>query len=209
VSINNDARHYVYTPMHTISIKSRPTMKVRIHNQCSDFKLTNKYCFSRGATWNVRSDAEVGPGNTTITDLIPSMTTFKGVLTYKLQRKHMKSDDQSESLHVRLFIAWKFEGYKKLRVFAHLTEYEKKLTGRDSWREWDITKLEEYHQRYINQFSIYTEPIKDTWLINDGTVLMTRLELGFTRRDSVLNITVSEGIRDGYTRKSIWIDPKR
>jgi hypothetical protein len=43
-------------------------------------------------------------------------------------------------------------------------------------------------------------------LIPDGTVLMSILELDFTQRDGVLNITISESIRDDYTRRPEWIN---
>jgi hypothetical protein len=72
----------------------------------------------------------------------------------------------------------------------------------------DKIKLEEYHQRYVSQLRTYTDPIKDTWLMHDGTVLMTRLELDFMKRDGRLNITISEGIKDDCTKRPKWIHPE-
>jgi hypothetical protein len=40
-------------------------------------------------------------------------------------------------------------------------------------------------------------------------MLVTKLELDFTQRDSVLNITVSEGVRDKHTKMSELIIPER
>jgi hypothetical protein len=70
----------------------------------------------------------------------------------------------------------------------------------DKQIKWNRYKLEEYRQRYASQLSTYTSPIEDTWLMHDGTVLMTRLELNSTQRGDVLNITISEGIKDEHTK---------
>jgi hypothetical protein len=37
---------------------------------------------------------------------------------------------------------------------------------------------------------------------------MTKLELDFTQRNGVLNITISEGVEDEHTKRPVWIDPK-
>jgi hypothetical protein len=95
-------------------------------------------------------------------------------------------------------VAWKSEGYKKFRVFVQLIECD------GTFYLCDIP-LEEYYQRYANQLNTYTGPIKNTWMVYDDTVLMTELELDFTQRDSVLNITISEGVKDEYTKRPIWL----
>jgi hypothetical protein len=137
----------------------------------------------------------------TSASLTSSWAVFKGGLTYQLQRKCVKSGDQLKSTFTRLFIIWKSEGYKVLRVRVGLIEHDKQI-------RWNGYKLREYYRRYANQFGTYTEPVRDTWLIHDGTVLMTRLELDFTQRDWVLNITISEGTEDEYARRPVWLDPK-
>jgi hypothetical protein len=133
--------------------------------------------------------------------LKPSLVMFEGVLAYELQSKQVQSDDQLEVSCTTLFVAWKSEGYKKFRVFVQLIEYDMGFYWYNFGRE--------YYQRHVNQFSIYTHPIKDTWLIENGAVLMTRLELDFMQRDGVLNIIISEGIRDGSTKRGEWISSER
>jgi hypothetical protein len=73
--------------------------------------------------------------------------------------------------------------------------------------EWpyDEFEAEEHYKRYVSQLCVYTDPIRDTWSLSGGTVLMTELELDFTQRDGVLNITVSEGVKDEYTKRPEWI----
>jgi hypothetical protein len=188
--------------MHTISIEFRPTMRVNIRNQCSDFESKYRGYFSSGADWNNNSAQEIDTGNMTSIDLKSSLAEFKGALICKLQKEYTKTDNRLESTHILLFVACKSEGYKKLRTVVQLIECDKTV-------RWDKFTLEEYYQKYTNQFSTYTGPIKDTWLIHDGTVLTTGLELDFMQRGGALNITISEGIRGNYTKRSAWISLKR
>jgi hypothetical protein len=186
--------------MHTISFRLRPTMKMNIHNQCSDFKLTNQRNSNR--RWYSERDKEVDAGSMMSVDLISYRAESRDSLMYKLQRKYVKSGDQPESTYTLLFVAWRSEGYKVLRARVQFLECDKTFP-------WDVIDQEEYYQKYTNQLSTYTVPIKDTWLMHDGTVLMTRLELDFSQRDGVLNITISEGAKDEHTKRPVWLDPER
>jgi hypothetical protein len=187
--------------MCTISVEAQPTMKMNIHNQCSGFKLMNQRYFGNGTNWSNELDEEVDVGNITNANLTPLLAVFRGAAMYELQRKRVESDDQLKSIYTLLFVGWKTEGYKKLHVFIQLMEYDKTF-------RWQNYKLEEYYQRYDNQFSTYTDSIKDIWLMHDGTVLMTKLELDFTLQDGVLNIIISEGVKDEYTKRPVWLDSK-
>jgi hypothetical protein len=187
--------------MHVISFKFQPTMKVNIYNQCPYFELTDGRYYSSEVDRNGHLYWKVNTANEMSVDLMPFRSTFGGVLTCALKTRYVNSSNPPKLIHIRLFVAWKSEGYKKLRIFVQLVRCYKFL-------HWDKIKLEEYYQRYVNQFSPYTGPIKDTWLTDDGAVLMTKLELDFTQRDGVLNITISEGIGNDHTRRPIWIDPK-
>jgi hypothetical protein len=171
-------------------------MKLNINNQCLDFKLTNLRSLSRGANWNEEPDEKVDAGAMMSADLISLLSTFEGILAYDLEKKG------SKSTYIRLFVVWKSEGYREFRMFVHLTEYEEKC-------DWSKVGLEEYYQRYASQLCTYTGPIKDTWLIPGGTVLMTEVELDFTQRDGALNIIISGGIEDERTKKPEWINVKR
>jgi hypothetical protein len=175
-------------------------MKVNVHNQCLDFKLKYRGCFSAGINWTKRLDVKVNAGYTTRAVLKSPYVASKGSLMYQLQRKHIKYDGQLKPTYILLFVAWKLEGYKELHVCIRLIEYDKRIV-------WNGYKQEDYYQRYADQLSKYTGPIKNTWLTHDGTVLMTRLGLDFTKRN-VLYITISEGTKNSHTRKPVWLDPK-
>jgi hypothetical protein len=202
VSINDDTSYHIYILIHTISFRFQPTMKVNIHNQCSNFKLERRGYFNIGAYYNEKPAEEVDTSSMKSVDLIPFLSTFGGVLTYVLQRKDVKPSDRFESTRIRLLVVWKSEGYKKLRTFVHLIEFNK-------WPRWSGAKMEEYYQRYVNQLNTYIDPIKDTWLMPDSIVLMTRLELDFTQRDGILNVTISEGMSDEHTRRPEWVNLNR
>jgi hypothetical protein len=177
-------------------------MKIDIHNQYHDFKLQYLGSSNNGVYWNVDPDREVDIGNMSGVDLTPVMVAFEGAITYELERKHVKTGNRSQPTRILLFVAWESEGYKKFRVLVHLLEHDKQ----SYWRR---STLEEYYQRYANQFCTYTDPIKDTWLMPDGTVLATELRLDFTQRDGVLGVTISEGVGDAHTKRPEWFYPER
>jgi hypothetical protein len=135
-------------------------------------------------------------------DLIPFRVVFESALMYELERKRVITGNQPEPTDILLFVAWKSEGYEKFYVFANLIECDKQ----SYWRK---TTLKEYYQRYANQLCTYTGPTEDIWLMSDGTVLMTRLELDFAQRNDVLDITISEVERDNNMRAPVHIDLER
>jgi hypothetical protein len=188
--------------MHTISVRHRPKLKVNIHNQCTGINLINQGCFSRGADWDEKPDEKVDASCVISADLKSFLAVFEGALIYELQGEYTKTDNQLESTYTLFLVSWKFEGYKKFCVLVQ-------LIGCDKTSHWDNAKLERYYQRYPSQLNVYTGPIKDTWSIGDNTVLMTRLELDFTQRDGVLNIIISESVKDDLTRKPKRIDLER
>jgi hypothetical protein len=182
--------------MCTISFFSFPTMKVDVHNQCPDFKLIDQKCFSYGAEWHMSSAREVGSRNMMSIEFKYSPEAFRGVVIYKLGRTYVKSKP------IHLFLVWKSDGYKRFRVYVRLLEYDKPFV-------WSEIRLKEYYQRCTHQLHTYTDPIEDTWLIPDGILLMTRLELAFVKRDGKLKVTISEGIRDSYIKRPEWINLER
>jgi hypothetical protein len=171
-------------------------MKVNIRNQCPGLLLDSGKHFSTGIDWNEKPANKVNPGGMTSANLIPLMSTFGGILGYDLEIRGI------ESTYIRLSVIWKSEGYKQLKVFTHLVEYEK-------WCSWSANELEEYYQRYASQLCVYTTPIKQKWLLDNGTVLMIELEVNFTQRDGVLNVTLSKLKNSVCTKKPEWISLKR
>jgi hypothetical protein len=177
-------------------------MEVNIHNRCADFRLTGREYFSGGADWNKHPDWDVMAGNIMKADLIPFRAAFGGILIYELLRKHVNPGDKTRPTSTLLLVAWKSEGYKKFYVLVQLIECNFQPF-------WFKIKPEEYYQRYASQLCTYTDPIKDTWLLPDGAIIMTRLELDFTQRDGVLDITISERSEGEHIRRPEWTNLNR
>jgi hypothetical protein len=175
---------------------------VYIHNQYPSFNLVDPKCFSIGADWNINPNEKIDTGSMMNVDLKSSLATFEGVLICKLQKEDDDTNRQPDLVYTLLSIAWKSEDYKKFHVLVQLIEHGETI-------RWDKIKAEEHCRRYTNQLGAYAGYIKDTWLLHDGTVLLTELELDFMQRDGILNITISEGIRDEHTKRPIWTSLKR
>jgi hypothetical protein len=188
--------------MHIISFRLQSTIRINIYNQHLDFKLTNLESSSTGIIWNKYPDREVDAGSMMSAFSKPYLTAFEGSLMYQLQRKHVKSDDQPNSTNTLLFIALKSEGYNEFLARVCLIKCDKQI-------KWNQYKLEEYRQSYHSQLSTYTGPIKDAWLLNDGTVLVTEMELNFIQRYDILNIIISKGVKDDHIKRPVWIGPER
>jgi hypothetical protein len=174
---------------------ARQTMEMNIHNQCSDLKLTGREDFSDGAEMVTLPNSKVNAGDMISAGWSPFLATFEGALMYELEI------EGAGSAYIRFLVAWKSERYKEFRVFIHLIEH-------DEWCHWNKPRLKKYYQGYVSRLSTYTGPVKDTWLTRDGKVLMTRLELNHAWRSDVLNITISEGVKDDHIRRPVWLDPK-
>jgi hypothetical protein len=171
-------------------------MKMNIHNQCKNFKLTYRKWLSSGADWNKEPIWTINTGIMTSADLTPFLSTFEGAIMYRLEG--------TMSTYIWLFVAWKSEGYKEFHVLVHLIESDTKI-------DWYEFGLKTYYQRYANQLSTYTDPVIDTRLTRNDKVFMAKLELDFTQRnwrDGVLNITISEGSKDKHAKEPIWLNPE-
>jgi hypothetical protein len=186
----------------TIFEISRSTVKVNIHNQCSNFTLERIDWVNTGADWSNHPADKVDAGSMKSADLISFLPTFEGVLAYNLTRKNIMLDYLYSRPRIRFFVIWKSEGYEKLCAFVQLIKCGEQY-------HLDASSLEEYYRKYASQLSTYTGPIKDAWLLDDGIVLMTELDLDFTQKDGVLNIIISEGIRDGRAKRLEWVNLER
>jgi hypothetical protein len=129
---------------------------------------------------------------------------FASALIYKLQRKkRFGSKDQSNvsntltegtSISLRLLVIWgynvKYENRSTVR--ALLIKHSDEIT-------WNEDKLEKLHSMYFDLLKD-DYSIKDTWLLDDATVLITTSR--WRSRDCVTKITISEG-----TRKNDSMEP--
>jgi hypothetical protein len=173
---------------------------VLVHNQCSDFELVSPAYFGYHVIW-LRSPDQKVDANTVIRSSFGNDVAkdkFSCALLYKLQRKMgPKSNDQSNadnistegtSTSLQLLVIWKYNVKYKNRFFTRAL-----LISHGNTIIWDEDTLKKLHYMY---FALLRDDynIKDTWLLDDETVLMTTLKW---KKDScTFKITISEGTRE-------------
>jgi hypothetical protein len=123
---------------------------------------------------------------------------LEGILVYKIQRKHAKSDRlcQDESKQVQLLVAWRGEYTKGSHVRALLVEHSRRL---------DKDKLGRLYQKYWHLLKARVDPIGRNWLLDDATVLITTVNA--MNRGYGWDIFISEGKYSIW--RPLWIDVKR
>jgi hypothetical protein len=129
---------------------------------------------------------------------------FTGALIYKVQRKHRKSNNQSgtsskltedASTGLQLLVIWRYNEYR-LYVRALLIKHSNAI----AWNEDTLEKLYSMHLSLLRD----KHNIKDTWLLDNETVLTTTSECkGFW--NYATKITISEGTREDDFMKPLWI----
>jgi hypothetical protein len=128
-------------------------------------------------------------------------TEFSSALIYKLQRKDIESGDQLDvdntkdtSTSRQLLVIWSphsmyKNAIRKLSIRTLLIKHSNIIT-------WDEDKLKELHS--INaDFCRYNHFIRDTWLLDDATMLVTTSE--WEEESCVFKITISEETRKDYS----------
>jgi hypothetical protein len=190
----------------------KEALNITIHNLYPDLELTSPIYCGNGAI------CYVSPSQQTDTDNIMEASfgiafkqeEFKGVLLYKLQRKHtIKTDNHLNSsivyiegaaTNVHLLVVWDF-GHYFYDFCVCLIEYINDFT-------WDEDKLWTLYRDYNNEFCVGYESKVVTWLTNNGAVIKARYDITY-RSDYKLDIVLSEGTVDYKTKKPIRINPKR
>jgi hypothetical protein len=127
---------------------------------------------------------------------------FSGALIYKLQRKSIESDSQSNadntkdtSTSIQLLIMWRSIEKDELFLHALLIKHSNTIT-------WDEDKLKKLHSMHLDLLG-NDNVVKDTWLLDDVTVLRTVLRWKYGRR--MTEITISEETREDDSKEPLWI----
>jgi hypothetical protein len=175
---------------------------VYIRNQCLDLELVSPTCFGRNAIWHILPDQKVEMNAATRAVFGKDITKceFTSALIYELQRKNHNSNYQfavnnteNTSTGVQLLVIWRFDNSYNFYVNAMLVKHKNTTT-------WDEDKLKRLHFMY---FTLHRNGhIKDTWLLDDATVLMTTLKWG--EASHIREITIFEGARMDDSMESLW-----
>jgi hypothetical protein len=178
------------------------TLSILVHNQCSYFELVSPIYFGHNTIWlkfpsqkvDSNTIAEVNFGQNAI------KREFLNVLIYKLQRKRSLRSDigdtftEATSTSLQLLVIWKAYFSSIFYVRALLIKHSSAIT-------WNEDTLEKLHSMYLALLK-ENQDIKDTWLLNDTTVLMTTSEW---KTDYTLKITISEETRKDDSMEPLWI----
>jgi hypothetical protein len=192
----------------TSTIQSRQNnapSKVRliIHNRFSGIELVSPvYGSGNGAKCHLSPDQRVNVGSTTQAGFKIDLTRAAptNILMYELRNTRPNEDAISsgdEARCIQLFIIWRVGSLKQFRVFSDLIEHDKGLI----WNRGELTEL----VNYFNLYDIHI-PIEKTCLLRDNTVLMTRGNVTREGECYKLEMTISEGSINEYTRVLWYYD---
>jgi hypothetical protein len=173
-------------------------VKLLIHNQCPGIELVSPvYAFS-GVTRNPLLNRRVYVGSTTQVGFEINFSCGEpiGILMYELMNKKRSNKDAissgDEATCTQLVVIWKVNNSKEFYACLRLIEHDKGCV-------WNRDKLMELIERYI-LFSIQHDPIENTWLMRDNTVLMTSLNITCETHYKLEMIISKTSIKDDAQR---------
>jgi hypothetical protein len=192
--------------MYTVSL----TLDITVHNRYWDIELTSSVYFCNCGTYYEHpiKITYVGAIMKISFGFNPNQDESGGILMYKVQRKENTASDQPFNIDTitemneetsemtQLLITWKIKHPGKPRANIMLVEYNEPILNED--------KLVQLYNGMNDIFSGYS-PSGCTWLMRDGTTLVTTYEV----KGTGLEIIISRGSESVYTMKPMWINPKR
>jgi hypothetical protein len=173
-------------------------MKLTICHQLSGIQLVSPVYVGYGTCY-LPPDQRVDVGFTTQVGFDINPDQGLGILMYKLERKNM--DEFDEVTCVQIVIVWRVCTSGEFCIVSDLIEHDK-----DSI--WDRDRLIRLANCYT-LFNMQRGPIEETYLMNDNTVLMTRVNATREGGCYKLVMTISEtSIRDD-TQRPRYMDVDR
>jgi hypothetical protein len=181
---------------------------ILVHNQCSDFELVSPVYFGHNSIWikspsqkvDINAATEASLGRDTTKD------EFASALLYKLQRKkRFESNDQSNtdststkdtSTSLQLLVIWRSTDKSKVSLRALLIKHSNVFT----WSKDTLVKLHSMHLSLLSDDCV----VRDTWLLDNVTVLSTMLRLKEVKHIIEI-IIISEGAREDDSKEPLWV----
>jgi hypothetical protein len=185
------------------SFMLRHVLPVRVHNQCSDFELVSPAYCGRDIVWHIPPDQKVDANAITRASFGKNngKNEFTSILVYKLQ-KCLGPDGQPDAVNIQdtttsihLLVIWKLDDNSNFSIRALLIKHSSSIT----WDEYTLEKLYSMHLELLRDDWI----VKDTWLLDNATVLMTTSE--WEERSRTFEITLSKGTRKDDSMKPLWV----
>jgi hypothetical protein len=197
--------------MHDVSFH-KEALRITIHNLYPGLELMSPIYCSTGTTCHVSSSQQtlLGTKVKAIFGIDSQKRPFKGILLYKIQRKHAtrtvkqlhsstKSIEDTET-NIYLLMGWRFKNYGP-ELYEGLIECTDDFT-------WDEGKLWALCYQFNDRFYKSYDCRSITWFMDDGSVMKTRHNVTFGS-DYKLDIVISEEVGTFGRKKSVKIDSKR
>jgi hypothetical protein len=190
----------------------KEALNITIRNLHPGLELISPVYCGDGAVCYAFPDQQTGIDNITEASfgITSKKENFKGLLLYKLERKHTtKTDNQLNSdtasiedtaPKIYLLLAWDL-GHPLHKSPVCLIECTDDFT-------WDEDSLWALYRDYNDEFYMKYESDIITWATNSGTVIKTKRGIVY-EPDHELDVVLSEGIEKYNIEKPMKIDPKR
>jgi hypothetical protein len=184
-------------------------LTVLVHNKCPDFELESPVYFGHNVIWFRSPDQKVDTNTVTRASFGRYIleTKLVNALIYKLQmKKRCESSDQSNvdnmptedtSTSLQLLVIWKSNDMDKYRLFVRAL-----LIKHSNTIIWNEDTLEKLYSMYLAPFGDDCN-IKDTWLLDDATALITTSNWNDMNFET--KITISKGTREGDSIEPLWV----
>jgi hypothetical protein len=201
--------------MCAVSLAFCGVVDATVYNQHPDIELVSPVYFCDRRAYNEYPIERTNAG--TVMKIGFSLGLDKlpgGILMYEVQRRgNIKSDQQpsadaasteaieATSKVMRLLVTWKIERFGEPRVHIVLIEHENELVLNEN-------QLAQLYDKVNDQFSRCYDSSKSAWLVNANIVLTVAYEV-VQKECLELKITISEGVKDNYTKPALWIDSER
>jgi hypothetical protein len=178
-------------------------MKLMIHHQFPGVELVSPLYYSDGVTCHPPFKQRVDVGSMMLMEfnIDPAQDMFTGALMYELQRKNTAQTNEEEATCIQFLAIWKLYRSGAFYVCPFLIEHD-----RD--RIWDEDRLMELVMHY-KPANIQHNPIEETWLMHDNTVLMTKVKLTYEEECCELEMTISETSVKDDARRPRYINVDR
>jgi hypothetical protein len=187
----------------TIQIHQNGTpseVKLMIYHECLGIELVSPLCYSNGATYDIPPNQRIDFDSVMQTkfNIDLSRNEFICALMYKLMGKNTNKHHKTTYTH--LVTVWKIDKFKRFHLVLHLIEHDKDQV-------WDRDRLKRLAE-HCKLFSTQHDPIKERWLLHNGTRLMTSVNASCEEKYYKLEMTLSSTTTTD-TQRPWYIDMDR
>jgi hypothetical protein len=167
-----------------------------IHNKCSDFELVSPAYFGRDIIWHVPPDQKVYANAMTkaIFGKNVAKDEFASALMYRLLRKGGLKSNANNVSSPQLLVVWRSDNRYGYSVRVLLIKQDNTITlDEDKLKRLDYPNLTLLKNGHI---------IKNTWALDDTTVLITSK---WEKQIRTIEITISKVTRENSCMKPLCI----